>query len=161
MNTFAGDTLKSDKLGLAPRFAVELDNSIIATFSECSGLSATMRTDKWEEGGANYTTLKFPGRVDFSNLTLKHGETDSFDLFNWFLLVLGGKPARKEMTVKLMTYNLEMLREWHFVGVFPVKWTGPTLQTTSNTIAIEAIEFAHDGFINLNEVPYKTKRQEK
>jgi hypothetical protein len=31
----------------------------------------------------------------------------------------------------------------------PKKWTGPTLQTTSNAVAIEAIEFAHDGFIKV------------
>jgi phage tail-like protein len=48
-----------------------------------------------------------------------------------------------------VTQDLEEMRSWHFARAFPVKWTGPTLQTTSNSIAIEAIEFCHDGFVGV------------
>ena len=147
--TLAGDAMTSDKLALSPRFAVEVDGTIIATFSECSGLTATMRNDKWEEGGANHTTLKFPGRTDFGNITLKHGISYSSDLFDRVLKVLRSEDARKQITVKLVTQDLQEMRSWHFLRAFPVKWTGPTLQTTSNTIAVEAIEFAHDGFVKV------------
>jgi phage tail-like protein len=147
--TLAGDAMTSDKIGIAPRFAVEVDGTIMATFSECSGLSATVRNDKWEEGGANQTTIKFPGRVDYGNITLKHGISYSTDLFDWFMKVLRNEKARKELTVKLVTQDLEEMRSWHFARAFPVKWTGPTLQTTSNAIAIETIEFCHDGFIKV------------
>ena len=147
MTTYAGNVAPTDKIATAPRYAIELDATIVASFSECAGLTATMRNDKWEEGGANYTTLKFPGRVDYSNLTLKHGVTYSADLFDWFLKVMQGQKLRKPITVKLVTQNLEEIRSWHFIEAFPVTWTGPTLQSTSNTIAIETIEFAHHGLI--------------
>ncbi|HXH22477.1 MAG TPA: phage tail protein [Dehalococcoidia bacterium] len=148
-NTFAGDSLKSDKYVIGPRYCVEIDGLIEATFSECSGLSATLRTDKWEEGGANETTLKFPGRTDFGNIVLKRGVTSSAELFRWFTDQLMGVKNRKTVTIKLVNHDLEVLESWEFKDAFPVKWTGPTLQATSNAIAIESFEIAHDGFLKL------------
>ena len=146
---FGGDAAKSDKLGQNSRFCIEVNSAILATFSECSGLSATVRSDKWEEGGANQTTLKFPGRTDFGNLTLKHGLSLSTDLFDWFLDVLKGKKCRREIAVMLVGQDEKQLQSWHFRRAFPVKWTGPTLQAATNVVAIEAIEFAHDGFVEV------------
>jgi phage tail-like protein len=138
-----------NKIGMSPRFCVEMDASIVASFSECSGLSVTIRNDKYEEGGRNSTTLKFPGRPDYSNITLKHGVTDTYDLFNWFLKVMRGEKARKEITLKLLTPMLVELQSWQLSRAFPVKWTAPMLQTTSNTVAIESLEIAFDGFVSL------------
>jgi len=148
MTTFTGDALRSDKFGTAPRFAVEADGTIVASFSECSGLAATVQSDRWEEGGVNFTTYKFPGRTDFGNLTLKHGVTDSLDLYNWFLKVVQGVQCRKTVTIKLLTSDMqEVIRSWHLVHAFPVKWIGPSLQAGSNALAIETLEFAHDGLV--------------
>ncbi len=149
MTTFTGDALPNYRFGTATRFAVEVDGTIVASFSECSGLTATVQSDKWEEGGANFTTYKFPGRTDFGNLTLKHGITESLDLYTWFLQVVeGGKRCRKTITIKLMPQDLQgAVRSWHLVDAFPVKWTGPSLQAGSNAVAIESVEFAHDGLV--------------
>jgi phage tail-like protein len=142
---FTGDALRSDKFGTA-RFAVEVDGSVVASFSECSGLAATVQSDRWEEGGANSTTHKFPGRTDFGNLTLRHGVTDSMVLYNWFLKVVQGEQCRKTITIKLHTPDTqEVIRNWHLVDAFPVKWIGPSLQVGSDALAIETLEFAHDG----------------
>src|SRR5687768_8877807 len=105
-----GEALESDKLGIAPRYAVEVDGMINATFSECSGLVATIRSDKWEEGGANFTTLKFPGRTDFGNITLKHGIGYSSELFDWFMRVMRCEDDRKQITIKLVTQDLQEMR---------------------------------------------------
>jgi len=136
-------------------FAIEVDGTIQASFAECSGLAATVSVDKWEEGGANRTTLKFPGRVDYDNLTLKHGIADSLDLYNWFLevLKLGGQARprlRKPITIKLLSStHTDVIRSWQFADAFPIKWTGPQLQATSNTIAVETISFVHGGLVGI------------
>jgi phage tail-like protein len=157
MTTFAGNARESDKLGTGTRFSIEIDGTIEGTFSECSGLTATIATTKWEEGGQNFTTLKFPAYTDFSNITLKQGITNSTKLFDWFMDVLNvmnmgsakQAPLRKNITITLRTEKLEPIRGWQFKRAFPVKWTGPTMQSTSNTASVEAIEFAHEGFIGL------------
>ncbi len=144
------------KIGSSPRFSVEINRIEVATFSECSGLTATMRSNKWEEGGRNHTTLKFPGRTDYGNLTLKHGLSYSTELYDWFLQVLRGeKDIRQDISILLYDHYMSPLESksgqvaWHFSRAFPVKWTGPTLQATSNTMAIESIEFAHEGFVGV------------
>jgi phage tail-like protein len=136
--------------GVAPRFSIEVDGTIMASFSECSGLSATVSTQKVEEGGANHTTYKLPGRADYGNISLKHGVTYSTDLYDWFLKVLRHEPAiRKPISIKLMTAQLEEIQSWHFVDAFPVKWEGPSLQAGGNSIAVESIELAHNGFLRI------------
>ena len=153
MGTFMGDALRSAKFGTTPCFAVEIGGLEVATFSECSGLSAMVETGKWQEGGLNHTTYKFPGRTDYGNLTLKHGMTHSQDLYDWFLKVVQGeRKCRKNITVKLVVPNKETnqeeaLRTWQLLGAFPVKWSAPSLQSATNGIAIESLEFAHHGLV--------------
>ena len=36
---------------------------------------------------------------------------------------------------------------WQMMGVSPVGWTGPTMDATSTTIAMERLELAHMGFL--------------
>ena len=39
---------------------------------------------------------------------------------------------------------------WYFRRGLPVKYTGPSLNATQNSVAIEAIEIAHEG---IHQVP--------
>jgi phage tail-like protein len=39
--------------------------------------------------------------------------------------------------------------DWHLVGVYPVRWTGPSLDVNSNQWATETLELAHNGFLGL------------
>ena len=149
MVTLSGDARASDKIATSPRFSIEVDGTILASFSECSGLSASVKTETWQEGGASHTTLKFPGHADYGNITLKHGVTYSAELYEWFLKVLRREPCRKPISIKLVNSDLEEIQSWHFMDAFPVKWTGPTLTAGTNAIALESIELAHNGFIRV------------
>src|SRR6266545_6436001 len=107
---------------VGPRFAIEVEGIQQATFSECSGLSGTVRLDKWEEGGNNATALKFPGRAEFDNLTLKRGFTDSDDLYNWFLEVARGGKRRRNVTIRLLDpTGAGSVQTWTCCDAFPVK----------------------------------------
>ncbi|HWC28776.1 MAG TPA: phage tail protein [Dehalococcoidia bacterium] len=138
----------SDKIALAPRFDLEITGIVVATFAECSGLGLTIATDKIEEGGVNYTTRKVPGRADFTNLVLKRGVTESTDLFDWVMETLNGRCKRKTVTLHVLApgNRPSEITFYEFIRAFPVKWTGPTFQVSSNAAAIETLELAHDGF---------------
>ncbi len=147
MPTFAGDTRQDDKIALSVLFGIEIGGELVATFSECSGIGVTLQTEKVEEGGLNYTTHKLPGRADFSNITLKRGITKSTDLLDWVQDVMRGKRKRQNISIHVFNADLEKITSWQFVDAFPVKWTGPSLQSTSNAIAVETLELAHEGFV--------------
>ncbi len=149
-NNFTSDTRPSgDKIAVAQRFGLELTGIVVATFSECSGFGLTVATDKIEEGGVNHTTRKVPGRTDFSNLVLKHGVTSSTELFDWVMETINGRIKRKTVTLHVLEPGVkpEEMTFWEFLRAFPVKWTGPTFQSSSNGGAIETFELAHDGFV--------------
>jgi phage tail-like protein len=93
-----------------------------------------------------------PGRSDFTNIVLKHGVTESTDLYDWLVKVINGEKVRQHISIRVFSWqpsggSLTEMVTWQFANAFPVKWTGPTLQTTSNTVAVETLELAHDGFV--------------
>ena len=58
-------------------FAVEITGVVHAYFQECSGMQASMEIFEYKEGGQNDYSHKLPGRITYSNITLKKGLTDS------------------------------------------------------------------------------------
>jgi len=144
--TIIGDATSS-KTATANSFAVEIDGSIVAKFTECSGLGVTIAVQKYEEGGDNGVTLKFQGRADYANIVLKSGVAESTDLFDWMLKIVRGEYSRKNVSIRVLHADLAEIRSWQFTGAFPVKWTGPSLQSASNSMAIETLELAHEGFV--------------
>jgi phage tail-like protein len=38
------------------------------------------------------------------------------------------------------------LATWNLEGVYPVRWTGPSLDISNNQVASETLELAHNGF---------------
>ena len=49
------------------------------------------------------------------------------------------------VTVSLMGPNGQPVRSWSFADAFPVKWTGPNLNASSNQVATETLEIVHAG----------------
>jgi len=150
----AGQRAHADLASL--RFAVEVDSRIMATFSECSGLSATVKVESWNEGGRNDRPRKLPGQADFGNITLKHGISEDTSLYDWFkeaAMLLGQTRRRanlrRELSIILMTPDYEELTRWNFLDAFPVRWSGPSLSATQNAASIEEIELAHEGLLEV------------
>ena len=71
-------------------FAVEINRGedgaplVNAAFSECDGLEMSMDVKTIREGGANDRQIRLNGPVNYGQLTLKRGMTESFDLWKWF-----------------------------------------------------------------------------
>jgi len=131
------------------KFWVELESDLVGGFSECSGLQAETEVTDWLEGGENTTVLKFPGRTKYGNVTLRHGFTESPDLWLWFMRVLKGTFERRPLTVILMDPQGGRARTWNFSRAFPVKWVGPDLKAGQGAVAIETVEFAHEGIVGV------------
>lgn len=115
-------------------------------FSEVSGLGATLEAHPYQEGGRNDTTLKFPTRTDFGNITFRRGVALDMTLFRWFDKVRSGSfgDRRSVLIAHLDDLGLPAL-VWYAHRAFPVSYTGPTWDSSQNTIAVESLELAHEG----------------
>ncbi len=130
---------------LAFRFEVRLDEMPVAGFSECSGLQVEVEVQDYNEGGQNSFVHKFPGRTKQTNLTLKRGIVDS-SLWQWhYDLTQGQVKFRNGSVVVRDPSGGSVVMEWTFTKAFPVKWVGPELNATQNSVAVETLELVHHG----------------
>jgi phage tail-like protein len=58
---------------------------------------------------------------------------------------MDGKVERMNGSIVLMDDAGEEQARWNFVAGWPTKWTGPSFNATSNEVAIETLEIAHEG----------------
>jgi phage tail-like protein len=133
-------------------FKVEIDDVIEAAFSEVTGLDSETDVVEYRNGTDDPTVRKLPGLHKQGNVTLKRGYTTSSGLFDWRKKVLDGEIERKDVTITLydelgvsgsarVTFSLRQ--------AWPSKYQGPELKASANEIAIETVEFCHEGITEI------------
>lgn len=125
---------------VAFRYLVEIDNTRMGAFTEC-----TLPTIEWEleevkEGGLNTHVHQLPGRRKAARLTLKHGIVKG-QLTDWYIQTLTEKFIPKKITVTLLDGATQPVASWIMHDAIPVKWVGPQLRSDANTIAIQTLDF--------------------
>jgi phage tail-like protein len=126
------------------RFKVDVPGITIGRFRECSGIEVEVETLDYMEGGSNDFVHKLPTRVKYPNVVLKRGVTHEEALAKWFF-DSRVTPQRKSMTITLLGPGTKEVRSWTFMNAYPVKWTGPSLNASSNQVAVESLEVVHNG----------------
>ena len=123
------------------RFVVDIDDIAEAAFTECALPTVEWEVEEVKEGGINTYIHQLPGRRKAARLTLKNG-VGTNKLIEWYMDAMNEKISRKRVTVKMLDAQLKPVMNWHFSGAYPVKWIGPSLKTSDNTIAIQSLEMA-------------------
>lgn len=130
------------------RFEVAIDGITSAYFSEIRLPSLEIETLEIKEGGQNTFVHRLPGRTKVGAVQLKNGISSGFSLLGWYMQVLEGnlEGAMRQVTITLYAAGHTAYSTWNLRNAYPTRWTGPTLKTDDNSIAIEEIEIAHHGF---------------
>jgi phage tail-like protein len=154
-------------------FYVELSGIIVALFTGCGGLSVQRDTDKVQEGGVNDVVRQLPGRLKYSNITLKRGLSISRALWDWFqqgrydfavrrinFSIIQGAPGHNLATAIAGAFGMDSgsdaflalsrgfgkVKHWDVEDAYPVKWEISDLATSaSDRVVIETLEIAHHG----------------
>jgi phage tail-like protein len=129
------------------RFRVQIDGITKAGFREVSGLDAANDAVDYRDGDEPTVIRKLSGLQKFSSITCKRGVTDDKDIWKWRTMVMDGKiaDARKSGQIILLDDEGKEAAEWTFTEGWPTKWTGPSLNATSNEVAIDTLEIVHEG----------------
>ncbi|HTB15631.1 MAG TPA: phage tail protein [Bryobacteraceae bacterium] len=152
-------TLRIDPLGAYNFYLTLLDsqsvagslisvavNYFVAGFSECTGVDASFEVMQVKEGGLNTHVWQLPVRASHSNITLKHGAIYAYDdLWDWHYGWVQGQGTRKDGLIVLNDNSGTPAKIWKFKRGIPVKWSGPSLNASQNSVAIESLEIAHEG----------------
>ena len=132
-------------------FFVEVQGVFTGTFRGCTGLGSQSEVIENLAAGAGGVThiYKIPGVTRWTNIVLKRGVTDSMDVWAWRKQVEEGKVSEARKNGSIIMYdqtNTEVAR-WNFENGWPAKISGPNLDASTNEIAIEELEIAHEKLV--------------
>jgi phage tail-like protein len=128
-------------------FVIEIGGIERAGFQQCSGLDHSNDVIEYREGNMGPGMHKVPGMARHSNITLRWGITSDPDIWEWRKAVRDGSFDRQNISVILLSEKGEEVRRWDLVEAWCTKLTMPSLNATSNEIAIETMEIAYENLV--------------
>jgi phage tail-like protein len=144
--------------GASLRFKVEIDGGNakeLGDWTKCDGLSVEYDVYEYKEGGENSFVHRIPGRAKYQNIKLTRTVDDYSTPDNAGKSVaawvsgLGTKVKRHTAQITVVDPEGKKICAWRLQGVYPVRWTGPSLDASSTQMAVETLELAHDGFLEV------------
>jgi phage tail-like protein len=124
-------------------FSVELDGITRAGFRECSGLENSQNAGEYREGtDTNPSVRKLPGLVTHSDITLSRGITADSKLWEWREKAMKGTVERHDISITLMDSAGNAKITWNLFDCWPRQWTGPSLNATTDEVAVEQLILA-------------------
>ena len=116
-------------------------------FTEVSGLTVELQNIDYREGSSlEYQVTKMPGIPQYSNITLKRGMFNGDnEFFQWLNTVALNSIERRDLTITLLNEEHAPVVSWKVKSAYPCKVDGPSLNSTSNEVAVESIELCHEG----------------
>jgi phage tail-like protein len=121
-------------------FKLEIGGVTEGHFTEVTGLGARVTPISYREAGNSQVVHYVPGRVEYSEITLRYGLTKSRELFDWFKTGVVGHVQRKNLSIVLFDADgtTEVMR-WNLVNAWATEWRGSILDAHSQEVAIESL----------------------
>lgn len=125
------------------RFVVSVGKDQMS-FSSVSGLDQSVQLVKYKDGTGNL--YQMPGQVEPLTITLKRGVMPKqSQLYDWINAIAFNRVDKRDVLISLTNETgSEVLVTWNVMNAFPTKWSGPSLDATSNEVAFEELTLAAD-----------------
>ena len=129
------------------RFRLEIDGLQTVSFSEVAIGPTTIEVIEYREGTDPAHVRKLSGLTKYGNVTLKHGVTDSLELFEWHQRIVGGQIAANRKSVAIVVVDDAGADTARYVvsDAWPVKYDPGDLNAKGNEVFIETLELANEG----------------
>ena len=116
-------------------------------FQEVKGLGADLEVMAYPEGGVNDYVHQLPVRHSWSRISLRRGVIRDVGLWTWYQAGLRGSlGARRDGCIIMLTPAGLPAMAWMWKGGLAAKWQGPEFNAMQNSVALEGLEIAHEGF---------------
>lgn len=123
----------------AYNFRLEMGGST-CHFAECSGLRAKVQSIAYREGGDAQMVRRLPGPLEYGDITLRYGLTQSTDLWNWFQTSVRGKVERRLVQIVVLDADgATPVVQWNLSNAWLSEWNGAMLNALSREVAIESM----------------------
>jgi phage tail-like protein len=110
-----------------------------AHFTECTGLGVRVTPISYREGGTSQVH-RIPGPVDYAEVTLRYGLTNSRQLWDWFMSGVRGAVQRQNVSIVVLDPDGATPRvQWDLIRAWASEWRGAPLDAMCTEIAIETL----------------------
>lgn len=125
------------------RFIVTVGDDAMA-FSSASGLDIAFDTIEYKDGVGGY--YKMPGQRKASAITLSRGIMKGGSvLYAWISSISLNRVEKRNISISLTNETgSELFVTWNVANAFPTALGGPSLDASSNQVAIEQLSLMAD-----------------
>lgn len=135
---------------VAFKFGLEIEGKLSGYFATVSGIGSQSEVieNKISNPETGETIIqKIPGRLAWTDVTLRRGVTSNVDVWDWRQAVVQGKIEDARTNCSIVAYNQanEEIGRWNFENAWPSRVTGPEMDSGSQAYMIEEITIVHEG----------------
>lgn len=131
------------------KFAIEVGGKVGGYFSEVNGIGSEhdIIEHKCVNDKGQEITQLIPGRLKWTEITLKRGITQNLEMWEWREQVELGQmdQARANCSIIMFDRESKPAARWDFERAWPKKVTGPNVKADSNDFGIEEMVIVHEG----------------
>jgi phage tail-like protein len=135
---------------VAFKFGLEIEGKLSGYFTMVSGIGSESEVieHKIVDDSTGETIIqKLPGRLTWTEVSLKRGVTSSTDIWDWRKMVVDGKVDDARTNCSVIAYNQgnEEIARWNFENAWPSRVVGPEMDASSQDYMIEEVTIVHEG----------------
>ncbi len=135
---------------VAFKFGLEIEGKLSGFFTSVSGIGSESEVieHKIVNPDTGETIIqKLPGRLTWTEVTLKRGVTSSVDIWAWRQEVVEGKIEDARTNCSIIAYNQanEEIARWNFENAWPSRVTGPEMDAGGQDYMVEEVTIVHEG----------------
>ncbi|MBB5376752.1 phage tail-like protein [Deinococcus metalli] len=126
-------------------FKIVIQGVVEGHFTQCSGLGVRVGVIRYREGGNGQVARALPGRVEYADVELKYGLTQSRELWDWLMTVVQGEVVRRNVSILMLDpQGTQEVMRWNLVNAWPSQWRGAVLDAMSQEAALEYLTLVYD-----------------
>jgi phage tail-like protein len=135
---------------VAFKFGLEIEGKLSGYFTSVSGIGSESEVveHKIVDDSTGETIIqKIPGRLAWTDVSLKRGVTSNIDIWDWRKMVVDGDVEGARTNCSIVAYNQanEEIARWNFENAWPSKVTGPEMDAGGVDYMIEEVTIVHEG----------------
>ena len=135
---------------VAFKFGLEIEGKLSGYFTTVGGIGSESEVveHKIVNPDTGETIIqKIPGRLTWTEVTLKRGVTSSIDVWQWRQEVVDGKVDDARTNCSSIAFNQanEEIARWNFDMAWPSKVTGPDMDSGGTDYMVEEMTIVHEG----------------
>ena len=128
-------------------FSVSLDVIDLGMWSKMSGIGLQIEHKSRPDTAMSFFEHHLPGHITYNNITLERPISSDSQLILEWISTYHMLPIPTAGQIICLDQTGTPIMMWELIGVSPVSWKGPSMDSYGLAVANEQLTLAHMGFL--------------